>query len=200
MSNAQPTLDDVWLLFRETERLMKESSIEMNLRFKETDRQFKETDRQFKETDRKIQAVTESIGRLGNKLGAFVEEMIKPAAVALFRARGIDVHEVHRGVEAHRGGDTIEIDLLVVNTADVVAIECKSTLSIDDVNEHLVALQKLKTLLPTYSDKQVMGAVAAMVLPDEVARYAYRCGLFVLAQSGEHVVIRNDLKFQPKMW
>ncbi len=200
MSNAQPTLDDVWLLFRETERLMKESSIEMNLRFKETDRQFKETALQFKETDRKIQAVSESIGRLGNKLGAFVEEMIKPAAVALFRARGIDVHEVHRGIEAQRGGDVIEIDLLVVNTTDVVAIECKSTLSVDDVNEHLVVLQKLKTLLPTYSDKQVMGAVAAMVLPDEVARYAYRCGLFVLAQSGEHVVIRNDLKFQPKMW
>lgn len=200
MSSAQPTLDDIWLLFREadirfkeTERAMKESSLE-------TDRKFQETDRQFKETNLKIAAVNESIGRLGNKLGAYVEEMVKPAVVRLFQERGIDVHEVHRGVEAKRGGDNIEIDLLVVNTTDVVAVECKSSLSVDDVNEHLVALQKLKKLLPAYADKRVMGAVAAMVMPDDVARYAYRCGLFVLAQSGEHITIRNDAKFQPQGW
>jgi len=39
-----------------------------------------------------------------------------------------------------------------------------------------------------------------MVVPHEVGRYAYRQGLFVLAQSGESVVILNDAKFQPKAW
>jgi len=31
-------------------------------------------------------------------------------------------------------------------------------------------------------------------------RYAYRQGLFVLAQSGETVVILNDAQFQPRAW
>jgi hypothetical protein len=33
-----------------------------------------------------------------------------------------------------------------------------------------------------------------------VARYAYRNGLFVIAQSGQNLVILNDSKFQPKAW
>ena len=45
-----------------------------------------------------------------------------------------------------------------------------------------------------------MGAVAAMVMPNDVARYAYRKGLYVLAQSGSTVLIRNDGKFSPKIW
>ncbi len=189
MNLNAPTYDDILRLFQETDR-----------KFQETDRKFQETDRKFQQTDLKIKAVSESIGRLGNRLGDFVEEMVRPAAVRLFREQGIDVHEVHRGVEASRGGDDIEIDLLVVNTTDVVAVECKSLLSIDDVNQHLLSLRKLKKLLPTYAEKRVMGAVAAMVLPDNVGRYAYKQGLFVISQSGDHLLIRNDAKFKPQIW
>jgi len=39
-----------------------------------------------------------------------------------------------------------------------------------------------------------------MVLPDSVGRHAYRKGLFVLAQNGEIVEIRNDDRFVPKVW
>jgi hypothetical protein len=39
-----------------------------------------------------------------------------------------------------------------------------------------------------------------MVIPTDVARYAYRQGLFVIAQSGDHLVILNDPAFVPKAW
>jgi len=42
--------------------------------------------------------------------------------------------------------------------------------------------------------------VAGMVVPDEAAKYAYRRGLFVLAQNGDSILIRNDAKFAPKLW
>lgn len=214
MSTVQPTFDDIWRLFQETrlqfqetrlqfqetERFLKEQAQETDRRFQETDRRFQETDRRSQETDRKIKEVTMNIGRLGNKLGDFVEEMVRPAAVRLFQERGIAVHEVHRQVVANRQGAAIEVDLLVVNDEDVVAIECKSTLSVDDVNEHLARLGKVKELLPSYANKRVLGAVSGMVIPDHVAAHAYRQGLFVLAQSGDCVVILNDAKFQPKAW
>ncbi len=199
--NTNPlTYDDILRLFQETNLLMKALFVSQ----KETDRKFQETSIEIKalneKTSREIKAVNESIGRLGNRLGDFVEEMVRPAAVRLFREQEIDVHEVHRGVEASRGGEDIEIDLLVVNTRDVVAVECKSSLSIDDVNQHLTTLAKFKRMLPSYAKKNVMGAVAAMILPDNVARYAYRKGLFVISQSGDHLMIRNDAKFKPQIW
>ena len=217
MNTSQPTYNDILRLFQETNVLMKELFVSQ----KETDRKFQETSREIKKNSREIKAVSEgvsreikavneavsreikavneSVGRLSNRLGDFVEEMVRPAAVRLFREQGIDVHEVHRGIEASRGGEDIEIDLLVVNTTDVVAVECKSRLSIDDVNQHLITLDKLKKMLPTYTEKKVMGAVAAMVLPDNVARYAYQKGLFVISQSGDHLIIRNDAKFKPQV-
>ncbi len=159
MQTTQPSYNDILKLFEENSRLLKEVALAQ----RETDKKFQDTDKKFQETDLKIMRVNESIGRLGNRLGDFVEEMVKPAA-------------------------------------DVIAIECKSQLSIDDVNQHIHHLQKLKKLLPTYTDKKVMGAVAAMVLPDNVARYAYKQGLYVIAQSGDHLLIRNDAKFIPRSW
>jgi len=228
MSVQQPTFDSVWKLFQETSEQFRETREQFKQtreqfqedreQFKETDRklekliqenarrseetnqQFKETNLQFKETDRKIKQVNESIGRLGNKLGDFVEEMVRPAAVRLFRERGIDVHEVHQNINSQRGNEGIEIDLLVVNDTDIIAIECKSNLSIDDINDHLQRLEKLKRLLPSYANKCVLGAVTGMVIPENVAQYAYRQGLFVIAQTGDHLSIRNDSNFQAKTW
>lgn len=210
MSTLQPTYDDILRLLheitlrsQETDRQIKEvaeQSKETEKRFKETDRQFKETDRQFKETDRKIKEVTTSIGKLGNRLGDFIEDAVRPVAVRLFKERGIEVHEVYQNVTMQRDGEGLEIDLLVVNDGEAVGVECKSNLKVDDVNEHLERLAKLKRLSPKYRHYKLMGALAAMVIPDNVARYAMSKGLFVIGQSGEHLEIRNGAEFEPAVW
>jgi hypothetical protein len=208
------TKEEILELFRETDRRLQELAqksretdrlldrlVEENTRqSRETDRKMRETDRKMRETDRKINDVTQSIGRLGNRLGQFVEEMVKPAVVRLFRERGIEVHQVSRGFEASRGGEAIEVDLLVVNTTDAVLVEVKSELKADDMRDHLERLERFKRLSPQHAGYRVMGAVAAMVVPDETARYAYRQGLFVLGQSGDTMTLRNDGQFEPKVW
>ncbi len=194
--------------FQETERLIKQQSQETDRKFQETERlikqQSQETDRKFQETERLMkqqsQDTNKKIGKLGNRLGDFIEEMVRPGAVRLFQERGIEVHEVSRNVTAYRDGDGIEIDLLVVNDGEMIVIECKSSLSIDDVNEHLNRLAKVKKLFPKYRDMKVMGGVAAMVMHDNVSRYAYKKGLFVLSQSGDIMKILNDDRFKPGVW
>jgi hypothetical protein len=94
----------------------------------------------------------------------------------------------------------MQIDLFIVNTDSCALIEVKSKLSHDDVTDHVDRMNKFKTLFPKYSDMKVYGAVAAMVVPDEVARHAYRKGFFVIAQSGENVIFLNDNDFKPKVW
>ncbi len=195
--------EEVWEILRklalsseETNQKMQETDRKMQ----ETDRQMKETDRQMKETDRKLKEVTTAIGRLGNRLGEFVEEMVRPAVVRLFQQRGIAVHQVFRGAYAERDGDAMEIDLLVVNSLDAVLVEVKSELKADDVKDHVSRLERFKKLFPQYAGFRVMGAVAGMVVPEAAARFAYRQGLFVLVQSGEAMTIGNDDDFTPGVW
>jgi hypothetical protein len=163
----------------------------------ESDRRFQETERLLKEQS---QRVDKQLGKLGNRLGEFVEWQIRPAAVRLFKERGLDVHELYSGVSAQRPEGGLEIDLLVVNNTEAVLIEVKSKLTQSDVDEHLERLEKFKRLMPRYQNLKALGAVAGMVVPDDIALYAYRQGLFVLAQSGDNVIILNDPQFQPKAW
>lgn len=65
---------------------------------------------------------------------------------------------------------------------------------------HLKRLNKLKRLMPKYASSRIMGAVAAMAMTDEVINYAYLHGLYVIDQSGEQLIIRNDNNFVPKVW
>jgi hypothetical protein len=193
VTSPPPTLDDILRSFQETDRIIKESQ-------KETNRRFEETERILKQTSLEVKAVSANIGKLGNRLGEFVEEAVRPSAVRLFRACGIEVHEVQQNIVVNRNGESMELDLLVVNDKDAVAIECKSHLSIDDVNEHLARLDKIKCLLPRYKDNRVLGAVAGMIIPENVALYAIRKGLYVIGQNGDHLELRNEAVFVPKAW
>ncbi|PZO44796.1 MAG: DUF3782 domain-containing protein [Shackletoniella antarctica] len=191
------TADDVWRLLGELAEAQKETDQLLQRQSQETDRQFQETRQVLKQQN---QHLNEQLGKLGNRLGEFVEWQVRPAVVRLFQERGIAVHEFYPGASARREDEAIEIDLLVVNTTEAVLVEVKSKLTQADIDEHLERLSKFKRLMPRYSDVRAMGAVAGMVVPEEVARYAYRRGLFVLAQSGDSVVILNDSKFTPHNW
>ncbi|MCF7986693.1 MAG: hypothetical protein K9L60_03915 [Methylovulum sp.] len=70
------------------------------------------------------------------------------------------MYEVQQSISVKRDGDGLEIDLLVVNDKDTITIECKSHLSVDDVNEHLEWLGKIKRRLPRYQEHRILGAVA----------------------------------------
>ncbi|QFY90125.1 DUF3782 domain-containing protein [Magnetovirga frankeli] len=195
LNTPAPNFDDVWrtiqelaLAQKETERLMKESQ--------------QETALQQKETNRQIKALAKQLGEHGNRLGEFVQEMVRPAVVKLFQGRNLPVHQVLSNLVAY-GDDRqsrMEIDLLVVDTGTVIAVECKSRLSCEDVDEHLLRLQGFKACFPQYQPYTLLGGVAAMVLAEDVSRYAYRKGLFVLAQSGNAMEIRNEAQFIPMSW
>jgi hypothetical protein len=197
------TIDDIRQILKELAQSQQELSLaqkETDKQIKETDKQIKETDKQIKETDKQINRVSKQLGELGNRLGEFVEWQVRPAVVRLFQERGIDVHEFHPGISVKRDNEGLEVDLLVVNDTDAILVEVKSKLTQRDVDDHLQRLAKFKRLMPRFRDVKALGAVAAMIVPDEVASYAYRQGLFVLVQSGENVMILNDVNFTPQVW
>ncbi|ELP54548.1 hypothetical protein O53_3370 [Microcystis aeruginosa TAIHU98] len=216
------TADDVWKLlaelaeaqketercfqeterrFQETERVLKEQSLETERILKE---QSLETERILKEqslkTDRQITRLSQEIGNLGGKWGRFVENMVAPACETLFLNRQIPVHQVSQRVRKRLDGKTLEIDVLVTNENHVLVVEVKSSLSVDDVKELIKNLTEFRQFFPEYNHKQLYGAVAGIEIEEGADKYAYRQGLFVLAQRGENVAILNDTEFQPQTW
>ena len=198
------TADDVWRLLAELTNAQKET----NRRFQETERllkeQSQETDRllreQSQETDRRIREVNKQIGDLGGKWGRFVENMVAPACETIFLKGGIPVHQVSQRVKKRLNGQTLEIDVLVTNENHVLVVEIKSSLGVNDVKELQSDLNKFRQFFPEYAQKQLYGAVAGIEIEEGADRYAYRQGLFVLAQAGETVSILNNPDFQPKNW
>jgi hypothetical protein len=182
-------------------------SKETDRKFRETDQKFQETEAQMRETDRKMREVfarfdnlSRRFGDLGNRLGEFFEEMVLPALEDLFRARGLDVSEVYRRVTSHRGGERIEIALLVTDSDLAVALMCRSHLTREEVERHVERMNKFKRLLPKYADMRIQGAVAGMVVDEDAVEAAQAAGLWVLAKSGETVTLRNDPGFTPRVW
>jgi hypothetical protein len=204
------TAEDVWQILAE-----------LAMAQRQTDQQLKETDQQLKETDRKILAVSEEvrqvsqeisavnkqisavnkqIGDLGGKWGRFVENMVAPACETIFLKRGIPVHQVSQRVKKRLDGQTLEIDILVTNEHHVLVVEVKSSLGVSDVKDLRADLTQFRQFFPEYAHKQLYGAVAGIEIEEGADKYAYRQGLFVLAQAGETVAILNNSDFQPKNW
>lgn len=223
-TDPAPTLEEVWRLFRETDRLIKEQvedaidtrrmlreqaqeaerrSQEIERRLQEqrqeSERRFQESERMFKE---QIKNQNAKLGNLDRRLGEFVEGFVAPAAVRLFKERNINVHVISRNIEINNPelGLAMEIDLLVKNGDCCILIEVKSNLSINDVDEHLERMSKFKQLFPEYTQYKVYGAVTGMVIPQNVGRYAYRKGFFVIGLTGDAVKFLNDEKFNPAEW
>ncbi|MDD5307084.1 MAG: DUF3782 domain-containing protein [Deltaproteobacteria bacterium] len=172
--------------------------------FRETDRKMQQTAEQMRETDRELRTsfkeLNLQLGHLGNRLGEFVEGVVRPGLVRLFRERGIEVHGTLRDVGGSRDGVACQVDLLVVNDKDAVAVEVKSKLDQRDVDEHVERLGKFKLVFPVFASKRLLGAMGAMVIPDGAAAYAEKRGLFVIGQSGEDAVLLNSEGFVPGEW
>ena len=188
---------EIWKLFRETDRRFRESEQRLTERFRETDRRFRESERMLTE---KFRETKDLVHALTGKWGRFVEGLVAPGAIRMFEDRGIKIEHVSQRVRVRRNGDEIEIDILGVNNKDVLAVEVKSTLGVEDVKEHIERLGKFRRFFPEYKDKQLLGAVAGIVFEGDSDRFAYKQGLYVIGQTGDTVRILNDEKFEPKSW
>jgi len=162
---------------------------------RETERLFKENVEQFKETDRRL---NELAGMFGDQMGRLAEAIVEPACLRLFRERGIAVMHTMQRVESAVAGAEMEMDVLLANGTEVVAVEVKFSLGVRDVNRFLERLALFRRAFPQYSHHVLYGAVAGLHSQPEVRRYAARKGLLVLKPSGSMVEIANTPNYRPK--
>jgi len=177
---------------REKRKLEFEEELEKSRR--EFDKELKKSRIEF---DKKL-------GQIAGTWRKFVAEMVRPKIVELFNGKGIQIETTVQAVQGFKDGQRYyEIDLLLINTNVAVVVEIKSSLSVEDVNEHLERIEKIRKISPKRIDLSgvtIYGAVAGMIVEGEADKYAYKKGLFVLRQNGNIVEIVNDARFQPREW
>jgi hypothetical protein len=220
MSQQPVTIDDIYKLFEQTNAALERSRIEFDRSIAQSraeraaeraaeeerraaeraaeERRTIERERSMKQLERTVAQTSREVANLTTRWGRFVEELVRPAVMRMFRDRGININQTSLRVTSEKV--KIEIDILGVNGDIVVAVECKSRLSQDDVDDMCDRLRKFKSAFPQYINYQIYGAVAGIEINESVDIYAYRKGLYVIRTSGNTVAIANDEKFKPVAW
>lgn len=146
----------------------------------------KETERIMRKSDDRINKMVEMFTTQWGKL---VEALCAPAALKLFKKSGIGIDRIYkesaRAKDPDDGQDVMEIDVLYENCQVMVATEVKTTCSKSDVDEFIAKMKRFKENFPSFADKTVYGAMAAIKYNQGAAVYAQKKGLFVLTFSGE---------------
>jgi hypothetical protein len=194
------TFEDVWAMFMETDRQMKESR-------EETDRRFRETERIIRETDRTIEKLGEKFdkqfGDWGNRLGELAEHLVTPNITEKFRELNYAFTKACLNVKFTdaRGETLAEVDAWLENGEFALAVEIKLNLRIRDVKEHIKRMEILRRYADERNDtRKLLGAVAGAIVRPHVRDYALEQGFYVIASSGDTVKIDTPREFSPRVW
>jgi hypothetical protein len=205
--------EQVWAALKETDRIVKENAEQLNrqmkenaeqlkLQMKETDRRMKETDRQMKETDRQMKETDRRLGKLSNRFGEIVEHMVAPNLREKFKELGLTFPKVNLNsdVRDYENNIFLEADVMLENGEKALLAEVKTTLTTEDVKDHIKRLEKMRTYANLHGDKRAfLGAVAGVVMTPIVKEYALGQGLYVIEPSGETFNITPP-HGNPKEW
>jgi len=166
----------------------------------QTEREIRELREFQKETSVQIRELRAQLGDLGIVQGEIGEELFYRNLKSMFKERGIIFNSVRRNLRKRR--DDREYDIVATNGTQVLVVEVKNKLRRKQIDQFLEErLPEFKEKFPQYKDKELLGAVGALVVKDDVARYAEKKGLFVLTQTDEGgATILNKEKFKPKVF
>ena len=190
-----PTSTEIWKILKEISLDRQKTERQMQ----ETDRQMQETDRQMKETGRQIRQLKDMFS---NRWGQLVESLVSGCLLKILQERNIQVTGMFPNIKTQYKDPkgivrNCEIDIMARNGYELVIVEVKSTLGVEDVDRFLDVLKNLTLFFPEYKDKKIYGAIAYLKLYQSADHYAMKKGLFVIKAIGDSACITNKENFKP---
>ena len=152
-----------------------------------------------KETKVSQKQLRRELGGIGRTQGEIAEDLFGRSLIPLMIKREIVLEQVAQRLKKP---GTKEYDVVGLNSTKVVLLEVKTKLRQQDVEDFLnEKLAAFRQDFPKYSDRDIIGAVGALVVKKEVSDYATSNGLYVFAQNGEdNAEIVNSPDFEPKLY
>ena len=208
-----PTFESVWAGFQESRKEMqefREGMKELRESQKETDRMMKEYREYLKETERTLKEehqrqkedFNNRLGALTNLFGDLTEAMIAPKICDKFNEFGFNFLRANPNPRFNdRVNDiSFEVDIMLENSDKALLIEAKTKLTIERVDKHIERLEEMHKYADLHGDKRIfLGAVAGIVVTDEIRDYALSQGFYFIEYAGETFYITPP-DGKPKEW
>jgi hypothetical protein len=190
LKNSQAKTDDQI-------RELKDSQAKTDDQIRELKDSQAKTDDQIRRTDAKLDRIGRQLGELGLVQGEVAEDLFYRNLRGAFRKAKLELKKVMRNLK--RKGD-LEYDLVAVNGGRVLVVEVKNKLERRMVDRFVGSkLPRFKQLFPEFENYEVVGGMGALVVKDEVGRYAEKAGLYVITQTEEGgATVLNQEGFEPR--
>ncbi len=172
------TINELAIQNKETERILKEKSLESEKRWKE---------------------IQEELGGIGKSNGAIAEDFFYSALEKSMSVAKLNFDYIDRNFNRKRNQIQAEYDIILYNDYKVLIVEVKYNFKKKYLLEFYQSLKKFKSLFPEYKDYKLFGAIAAMTFEKEVLDEAKDFGFFILTQNNQDVKILNDNDFEPNV-
>jgi len=190
-----PTFESVWALFQE-----------IGKKQEETDRIVKEVAENLRETDRVLKEQAESnnnrIGSLTNLFGDVTEAMVAPKICEKFEELGLYFPKANPNSRLNDRVNKIsfEVDIMLENGEKAMLIEVKTKLTFERIDKHIERLEEMRKYADLHGDKRIfLGAVAGIVVTDEIRDYALSKGFYFIEYAGDNFFITPP-SGKPKEW
>jgi DNA repair exonuclease SbcCD ATPase subunit len=174
----------------------------MSKRVDETSEVVAKTSKEVDKTSKEVAKLTKNLGGIGNSLGKMTEAMFSSELWKKFSVHGFKFTQ-GSSIKFSAGSQVLaEVDFFMENGDYAMPVEIKTELSVEDVDEHLKRMDKIRRYMDGRQDKRkLVGAVAGAIVAPNVVKYAQRQGFFVLVQTGDSIAIARAPKgFAPKEW
>ena len=176
---------------------LKESQKKTDSQILELKESQKKTDEQLRMTIKKLDEVGRQLGDQGLVQGEVAEDLFYRNVGNLFKPADFRFSRIRRNVRKKGFG---EYDIVAENGGQVLVIEVKNKLEKRMVDKFMDdKLPKFKQIFPEFKSRKILGGVGALVVKDEIGRYAEKMGLYVLTQADDGgAALFNKKGFKPK--
>lgn len=182
---------------KESQRETSKQIRDTGMLIKETELQIEDTGIQIKETDKWINEVINLFITEHDKL---IESLSYNEIVKMFNKIGITILRTSNRIKGKYEGTNYEFDIIAHNGDEIVVIEIKTTLKVEDVKKHIKHLNKIKTWMSEYKNHKIIGAVAYLRADEESDTFAESKGLYVIRATGNSASIINGANFEPSVF
>jgi len=159
------------------------------------------------EAKRSIDRLADDVGGIGHRLGGLSELLVIPGVRKEMEAAG---HKFSRAYANRKFKAVVrdfkqliaEVDLFLSNGDEAMAVEVKTSLSVEDVNAHLDQLKKLRKYekMTTLEGKKLSGAVVGVFIDDHARKLALKSGLYVLELLEDEKVLKTEKPPRCHVW
>ena len=185
---------------RKTDEQLRKTSIEID-RLQESQ---KKTDEQLRRTDTEIDKLRKQIGEFTDGWGKFVEGLVEPSVPVVLSQFGFRIKSTYQRSRSRIDGREMELDLLCVGRRGrrrvVIAVEVKSSVGVRDIRRYVEQLDQFFQFFSEYQGWDLIGMVAGVRWSKPALILAEREGLYILAPSGDTMVLLNRPGFNPRIW